>query len=108
MWLIDTEWKQMPSDAFRSRFSPHTHVFDTILSKCDPSSPRELWNEYHYVFITDISNLFRRNGELLRGDSDTLENGLLEVRDYLSDMFTAPFSTFGLSTSREYFDPPAT
>lgn len=46
------------------------------------------------MFITDIRNSFRRYRDLQSSDFDALECAILEIRDYLSDMLTAPFPLF--------------
>lgn len=92
----DAEWFQVIAGGFRSCFLPFMHVFGKIMANCDSSSLRDLWSEHCDLFIKDLCNRFRRYRSFLRNDSDALANARFEVRDYLSDMVDAPFSTLRL------------
>lgn len=94
------------ADAFRSRFVPLKHVFVTILANFKQSSSWDLWNDHRRNFITDSCKCFTRWQDLLGSDPDALAYAHLEVKNYLSDMVTAPFSTFGLPEAREEIAPP--
>lgn len=104
----DADLRPVQPYAFRSSFVSLTHSYATILASCTPSSPLDLHKNHHDMFITNICNRFRRHSQLHGGVSDALVCEPLKVRDHPSDMVTAPFSTFGLPTSREDLAPLAT
>lgn len=53
------------------------------------------------MFVSVIYNCFRTYPEVLSGDTDALAYSRLESREYLVDMVTAAFWTFGLATTRK-------
>lgn len=65
------------------------------LPESKPCRSRYVWNDHQSMLIADIPKHFRVCLEFPMKDSDLLAQVLLEVRNYLSDMVTAPFSTFG-------------
>lgn len=83
-------------------------MFAPILASCRPSSPQNVWNQHHDMFITDIRDCFRGIRDLFPNDTDVLAYALLEVRNYLSDMVTALFTAFGLPTVHENGAPLTT
>lgn len=94
--LLPDDAKYVPFIAYknRSRFLPLMHVFATVLADGKPKSPPDIWNSHHEMFSTGIFNFSRRFWDLLRKDTNALAYAVLDVRNCLSKMFIAPFSTF--------------
>lgn len=102
---VEAEWVRALADAFRSSFGPFTQAFASIQANGEPSSLWDLLNDHRATFITDIHNLFRRYQDFLRNDLEALAYGLIEVKNYLSDMISAPFPTFRLPPGHEDLVP---
>lgn len=72
------------------------------MENCKPSSLQVRWGDHHDLFITEMRNHSRRVRDLLRNDTDALAYALLNVLAYLTYIFTATVSSFGLLTVHKY------
>lgn len=100
-FAYDAEWVRVLSDVFRSIFVPLMHLIATNLTRCEPSSPPDLWKNHHGILITYIWNNVKRHQNLLRNDSDALIYALLGDMNSPSDMVTPPLSCLGTPAVRK-------
>lgn len=96
---------QVLADVSRSSLVPLMHVLATNISSFHPIITRDLCNDHRSMVITESFYQFRTFQCLLGNDTDALTYALFEVTDYLPDMVTVPFSTFGLPTLPEDLAP---
>lgn len=94
--------------SFKPGFELVMHVFFTILTSYQPSNPQDLWNDYRGMFIADICSRSRRLRDLPRIDFYAFPYAFSEVKNILSKMPTAQFSTVGLLNRLEDHSPPTT
>lgn len=79
-----------------------THTFFAkILASSAPSTSPGLYNDHCSILGSAICNHFRTFHDMWRNDTGQLVYALIIVREYLSDLVTAPFLTLDPLTAPE-------
>ena len=73
------------------------------MAYCEPSNPREIWEEFRARLITDIRNRFRGRSEL-REDEQAEKYVLRETENYLQSMIGKTLVDFDLPSADPHLE----